>query len=98
MSHDIGPIAVDLHPRDRLVQRRSVEQAALGAGRRVDLEEPRLHRHDVLQSFDVAPGDREHPDLDAPLERVSREKRTTTGKTQRLEQRANKDGVRQRVW
>ena len=97
VSDDVRPVAVNLQPGDRLVQRGAVQHASLRARRRLELEQPRLHRHDVLQALDVAPRDRQHPDLDAPLERICREARPTTGKPQRMQQRAGQDGVGQRV-
>ena len=69
----------------------------LRARRRRQVEQPRLHRDDVLQALDVPSRDREHPDLDAPLERIGREPRPPTGKTQRVQQRAGQDRVGQRV-
>ena len=77
MRHDVWPVAVDLEPGDRLVQRGAVEHVALRARRRAELDQPGLHRHDVLQALDVAPRNRQHPDLDPPLERICREARPT---------------------
>ncbi len=97
MGDDVRAVAVDLEPGDRLVQRRSGAAGALRARRRLEVEQPWLHRHDVLQALDVASRDRQHAELDPALERICRETRPTTGKAQRVEQRAGEDGVGQRV-
>ena len=53
-------------------------------------------RHDLLQPFDVAPGDRQHAELDAALERIGGEA-LPANQAQRVEQRAGEDRVGQRV-
>ena len=50
----VRTVAVDLEPGDRLVEGRAVEQAALRAMRRVDVEQAVLHAEDLLQALDVA--------------------------------------------
>ena len=60
--------------------------AALRAMRRLGVEQPRLQREDLLQAFDVAPGDREQAELDAPLERICREALPASGQAERLQQ------------
>ena len=97
MRHRIRPIAMNLQPRDRFRKRRTVEKAALCARRCVDVDQPRLQREDLLQSLDVAAGNRQQPEFHPPFERIGREALTPADEAERLEQRAGEDRVGQRV-
>ena len=94
---DVGPIAVNLEPGQRLVERRPVEQPALGAERRLDVEQPRQQREDLLQALDVAARDRQQAELDAPLQRIGVEAGPRADQAERMQQRAGEDRVGQRV-
>ena len=86
MLDDVGPVAVDFEPGERFVERRAVEQAALGAMRRLDVEQPMLQAEDLLQPLDVAPRDRKQAELDAALERICREALPASDQAERLQQ------------
>ena len=64
----IRPFTVDFEPGDRLWQDGAVEQPALRAGRGLGIEQARLQRENLLQAFDVAPGNWEQAQFDPPLE------------------------------
>ena len=87
---------MDLQPGDRFVEDGAVEQAAMGALRRLQVEQARLQRDDLLQPLDVAPRDRQHAELDPALERVGR-KAAPADQAERVEQRAGQYRVGQRL-
>ena len=97
MLDDVGAVAVDFEPGERFVERRAVEQAALGAMGRLDVEQPVLQAENLLQPLDVAPRDRQQAELDAALERIGREALPAADQAERLQQRAGEDRVGQRV-
>src|SRR5688572_10920562 len=55
MRHHVRAIAVNLQPGDGLREHRSVQQTSLRPRRRVDVEQPRLERDDLVEPLDVAP-------------------------------------------
>jgi len=61
---------MDLEPGDRLWENGPMEQGALGASACLRIEQARLERENLLQPFDVAPGDWQQAQLDPPLERI----------------------------
>ena len=64
VSDDVGTVAVNFEPGDCFGQDCSVEERALGAGAGLRIEQPRLQRENLLQAFNVAPGNREQTQLD----------------------------------
>ena len=83
---DLGAVAVDFEPGERFVEGRAVEQAALGAMGRLDVEQPVLQADNLLQPLDVAPRDRKQAELDAALERICREALPASDQAERLQQ------------
>ena len=67
-----------------------VQQSALRAERRAQIQKPRLHREDLVEALHVAAWDRQHAQLDAPLERIRREAPLRPGQAERLQQRARR--------
>jgi hypothetical protein len=59
VRHRIRVVAMNVQPRDRFRESTSVEKAALGTGRSVQVYEARLQREDLMQPFDIAPGYRQ---------------------------------------
>jgi hypothetical protein len=70
---DVGPIAVNLEPRDGFREDCTMKQRALRPRRSLGVQQTRLHGEDLLQPFDVTPGDRKQAQFDPPFECVGRE-------------------------
>jgi hypothetical protein len=68
VADHVRPIAVDFEPRQRFLERGPVEQGPTRSEWRVDVEQARLQRHDLMEALQVATGNRQHPDVDAPFE------------------------------
>jgi len=90
-------IAVDLQPGDSFRECRSMEQTALDLNRRIQVEQSMLQRDDLVQPFDIAPGNWQEPELDAALERIGRKTLPPVDQADREEERPRKNGVAQRV-
>ena len=70
VRHDLRLFAVDVQPGQRFVERASVQQAALRALWRLDIEEPWLHRQDLVKPLDVTAGDRQNAELNTAFQGV----------------------------
>ena len=68
----VRPVAVDVQPGDRLAQHRAMQKRPLRPDRRLEIDQPRLQGENLLQSLDVAPGDGQQPEFDAPFECIRR--------------------------
>lgn len=90
----IGTIAVNLQPRERVLQNRAVQQSALRPYRGLDVNELRLDRDDLLQSLEVAPGYGQYAKLDSAFERIRREA-LAANQPEWVEERAGEDRVGQ---
>ena len=73
MLDNVRAIAVDVQPGQRIVQHRSMEQRALRALGRLNIEELRLDRQDLAEAFDVTTGDWQQAELDALFEGIGGE-------------------------
>src|SRR5215203_7424111 len=94
---DVRAIAVYLEPGERFVEDRAVQQCALGAERRLDLDQPVLQAEDLLQALDVAAGNRQQPELEAALQRIRGEALPPPDQAERLQHRAGQNRVGERV-
>ena len=72
-----------------------MEQAALDALRRLDVDEARLQHQDLMERPRRG-GDRQDAQLDAPLERIGGESLPASREAERMQQRSGEDRVRQR--
>lgn len=90
-------ISVDLQPGDGFRKCRSMEQSALDANRSIQVEQPVLQRDDLVQPFDVAPGNGQQSEFDAAFERIGGKPLPPADEADREEERPGKDGIAQRV-
>src|SRR5262245_1442588 len=97
MRGRLRTIAVNLQPGERLVDDVAMEQRALRAKRRAQVPEARLDDENLMQALDVAPGNRQHAELDPTLEWIRRETPLRSGETERDQQGPRQDRVGQRV-
>ena len=62
---DLRRAAVHVEPGQRVFERAAMQQRALGPRRRFHVLQPALHRQQLTQPVDVAPGDRQQPILNS---------------------------------
>ena len=94
---DIRAITVDLEPGQRLRQRRSMQQTALAAHRGLDVHQSRNDAEHLLESFYVAAGDRQQPELDPALRPVRMKSLWRADQAERVQQCAGEHGIGQCV-
>ena len=90
---DLRPIAVNLQPGQRVVDRMAVQESALRPEWHAHVEQSRLQRENLVQVLDIASGHLQHAQLHTPLQGIGREPLLPPRQTERHQQRADDDGV-----
>ena len=96
VRYDVRPFAVNVQPGQRFGECAPVQQAALRALWRLDIEEPWLHRQDLVKALDVTAGDRQNAELHPAFQGVCRETLPASHQTYGVKERARENGGGQR--
>jgi len=94
---DVGSFAVDLEPRQGVLQHMTMEKRTLRAERRAQIHQTRLQREDLVQALHITARHRQQAEFDAALERIGGEAALRSGETDRREERADQNRVRERL-